>query len=585
MNLSYETMKRTTELTQATFTPDAVLSPQATQGSLPTASALKALFSLDERFKGQRDILHAAAFSYPPLRELVSQYIDLGYGELPLAGARAQNGGVALGDKFACFGRGCGEQPGCFSSCSLGPSHMANGQPLGPVGMAPIRWPNGQVAGGDVEGVLKTVDGNVSLSPDGKPRHRDNACLLLSFGNKLFSIPPAPSGDLCDKLYDMMPAIIEHVGSTAVVPAVPAVAPQASPQPSVAPPPPVMGATAAPPTNVPPPPMHTGVGLPAGGVAPPPTPHSAAPETSTFPVLAAEMDEKARTEIRALVVACTRAKVKPMSEEAAQNMLNRHVEKGKSAKALRTAWIAAGYDRDVTTDRSVAGKLKQEHWPEEIPQIPGYWKEEVAEESFVPGAVPPPDGPVIAAPLGTPTYQLKPGAPAKTPQKIDVVEKEASAAAVQNIVQQGNSKEVAHYLRIAGTALLDAAALMSEPDGGNFVLTPVKDEATVEEMPVKERAQKMAIATKKKAVEPKAAKPKAAKKKAAEPKAAKKKATVPAGAKPHPKHPEVHAAPCKWQPGTRGRPPKGITRSKRGVLQFGKGWREINGKWHAPLGA
>lgn len=599
MSLPYETMKRTTELTQATFTPDAVLSPQATQGNLPTATALQALFALDEKFKGRRDVLHNAAFTYQPLKDLVSQYIDPNTGE-PLAGARAQNGGVALGDKFACFGRGCGEQPGCFSSCSLGPSHMANGQPLGPVGLAPIRWPNGQISGGDVEGVLKSVDGNISLSPDGKARHRDNACLLLSFGNKIFSIPPAPAGDLCDKLFAMMPDIINHAINTAVVPAAPTqtMAPpqQASPQPSVAPPPPVMGGSSGLPSTVPPPPGA--VGLPAGGVAPPPqTPppqQQQAPAADTFPVVKLEMEADKLTEIRALVLACTRSELKPMSETAAQNMLTRHIEKGSSAKALRSSWIKAGFDRGLTDSSTASGKMLQEHWPKDIPQIAGYWDEAVVdvpvEPTVSPEAVPTPEGPVLAPPPGTaPTYQLKPGAPAKTPQKIDAVER-ALPEQVQNAgAVISNNKEVAEYLRDAGNALLNAAAaLMSEPDDGNFVMKPVPVEMPVEEMPVKERAQKMAKATKKKTAKPKAAKKPTTKKAAKKPavkKSAAKKATVPVGAKPHPKHPDVHAAACKWQPGTRGRPPKGVTRSKRGVLKFGKGWREINGKWHAPLKA
>lgn len=585
MNLPYETMKRTTELTQATFTPDAVLSPQATQGNLPTASGLRALFALDEKFKGHREILHNAALSYGPLRELVGQYIDLNTGE-PLAGARAQNGGVALGDKFACFGRGCGEQPGCFASCSLGPSHMANGQPLGPSGKAPIRWPNGQVAGPEVEGVLKNTEGTVTNMPDGKPRHRDNSCLLLSFGNRIFSIPPAPAGDLCDKLYAMMPDVINHVTNTAVLPAMPAPQQQQAPQPSVAPPPPVMSAPAAPPMNVaPPPPTQQPVGLPAGGVAPPPpaptaTAPAPAPAGTEFPVLTAQIDENYRREIRACVMACTRSEIKPMSQEAAQNMLNRHVEKGSTQKAMRSAWIKAAFDRGLATAGGVDGKLKQEHWPKELPQIDGYWGEKSV--AAAPTEAPAPAGPVLAPPVGQPpTYQLKPGAPASTPQKIDAVEESSPRAAASAIAAPViNMKEVASFLRTAGNALLNAAAsLMSEPDApeddGEIVQPPAASQEAgatpVEESDVK--------ATKGK----KATKPPKAPKAAKAPK--KKKATAPVGAKPHPRHPEVHAEPSAWQPGSRGRPPKGITRTKAGVLKFGKGWREINGKWHAPLKA
>jgi hypothetical protein len=54
--------------------------------------------------------------------------------------------------------------------------------------------------------------------------------------------------------------------------------------------------------------------------------------------------------------------------------------------------------------------------------------------------------------------------------------------------------------------------------------------------------------------------------------------------KPHPKYPKVQKDPCPWQPGTRGRPPKGVTRNKKtGEYKFPKNWQQINGKWHPPL--
>lgn len=589
--MAYEQFKRVTELTQATLALDAVLSPQASQGELPTAGALRALIALDEKFKGKREILHNAAMTFQPLRDLLSQYIDLNTGN-PLTGAAAQNGGIVLRDKFACFGRSCGEQQGCFASCSLGPSHMANGEPLGPVGKAPVRWPNGQVMNvPEVAGVLKKLDGGVATMPDGKPRHRDNSCLFLSMASKVLSIPPAPSGELADKLYLMMFDVLNHVMEKAVLPAVPAPAP--APMPAVAPPPPMMtGATFAIPP-VAPPPMSAPLQQAAPNIAPPPAApapavQAAVPAASTgFPKFPAEFDPKARTELCALVVACTRSAIKPMSEKAAQNMIDRHVKEKHTPKKMRSAWVKAAFDRGAATDSTVAGKLKREAWPKDIPEIQGYWDAEV-----VPVAEPAPTGlatggPVLAAPIGqpaAPVHHFQPQAPATQPQKIDAVETvapatniNATARAVAPVKEKSVIKEVAGMLRTAAKNLMDAAALLmsdtiededGQPEETVAASAPVAEGAASEETVKAKKGKKAAKA------------PKAEKKKPG-----RKKNPGTLTAKPHPKHPEVHAEASAWQPGSRGRPPKGITRTRDGVLKFGKGWKEINGKWHAPLKA
>lgn len=580
--MAYEQFKKVTELTQATLVLDAVLSQQAQQGELPTAYALRSLIALDEKFKGKREILHNTAMTFQPLRELLSQYIDLNTGS-PLAGAAGPQGGVKLGDKFACFGRGCGEQQGCFASCSLGPSHMANGEPLGPMGKAPVRWPNGQVMhANEVTGVLKKLDSGPAIMPDGKPRHRDNSCVFLSLACKVFSIPPAPTGELADKLYPLMFDVLNYVMEKAVLPApTPAPAPTMAPMPAVAPPPPTMGGYTPPP--VAPPPAAPQMGIPSASVAPPPVaPATAAPSTG-FPKFPADIDPKVRTELCALVIACVRSSIKPMSEKAAQNMIDRHVDGKHSAKKMRSAWVKAAFDRGAATDGTASGKLKREAWPKEIPEIQGYWDEEVTEVPAAPTGLAT-GGPVLAPPIGQPSapvHHFKPEAPASQPQKIDavVVEPEgrvAAAASGQKLVAL--PKAVAALLRSSAQSLMEAAALlMSDTADEPVAVEPESGTATEVEPAEGSQSEEMAVAKKRK----KAPKAKASKKapKAKAPKKERQSVT----AKPHPKYPEVHAEPSAWQPGTRGRPPKGITRGAGGALKFGKGWREINGKWHAPL--
>lgn len=591
--MAYEQFKKVTELTQATLALDAVLSPQAQQGELPTAGALRALIALDDKFKGKREILHNTALTFQPLRELLSQYVDLNTGN-PLSGAQGPQGGIVLRDKFGCFGRGCGEQQGCFASCSLGPSHMANGEPLGPVGKAPVRWPNGQVMhANEVTGVLKKLDGGIATMPDGKPRHRDNACVFLSLACKVFSIPPAPSGELADKLYPMMYDVLNYVMERAVLPAAPAPAPAApmmAPMPAVAPPPPTMGNYAPPP--VAPPPSAPQMNTQAPSVALPPPPAPAAQATTVqaaapagFPKFPAEFDPKARTELCALVLACTRSTIKPMSEKAAQNMIDRHVEGKYSVKKMRSAWVKAAFDRGAATDGTATGKLKRESWPKDIPEIQGYW-----DESPAPASEPAPTGlaaggPVLAAPIGAsaPVHHFKPEAPATTPQKIDAVETTPENKASVSTVPHRNvvsvSKAVAGMLRTAAQQLMEAAALLMSDTADEPVAVEPESSAPMLAAPVEgSQSEEMAVAKKGK----KAPKAKA-EKKAPKAKAAKQAKKHPVTAKPHPKYPDVHAEPSAWQPGTRGRPPKGVTRGSGGALKFGKGWREINGKWHAPL--
>lgn len=593
--MAYEQFKRVTELTQATLALDAVLSPQASQGELPTAGALRALLALDEKFKGKREILHNTAMTFQPLRDLLSQYIDLNTGT-PLTGAAAQNGGIVLRDKFACFGRSCGEQQGCFASCSLGPSHMANGEPLGPVGKAPVRWPNGQVMNvPETVGVLKKLDGGVATMPDGKPRHRDNSCLFLSMASRVFSIPSAPSGELADKLYPMMFDVLNHVMERAALPAAPAPAPAPAPMPmpmpAVAPPPPMMtGASFAIPP-VAPPPMSAPTQAAPNIAPPPPTPAPATAHAAQapapiagFPKFPAEFDPKVRTELCALVVACTRSAIKPMSEKAAQNMIDRHVKEKHSSTKMRSAWVKAAFDRGVATDSRASGKLKREAWPKDIPEIQGYW-----DEAPAPAPEPAPTGlatggPVLAAPLGqpaAPVHHFQPQAPATQPQKIDAVEPDP----IKPVGKFNPTKEIAAMLRTAAQNLMDAAALLNsgtlnegddvEVYHATFVATKPAEAAAASAPETEGASSEETVKAKK------------GKKAAKAPKAAKQKPSkgkpVKLTAKPHPRHPEVHAEPSAWQPGTRGRPPKGISRTRDGVLKFGKGWREINGKWHAPL--
>jgi len=296
--------------------------------------------------------------------------------------------------------------------------------------------------------------------------------------------------------------------------------------------------------------------------------------TAMFPKFPASIDPKIRTELCALVVACTRSEIKPMSEKAAQNMIDRHVKDEYTPKKMRSVWVKSAFDRGLATESTVAGKLKREAWPKEIPEIQGYW-----DEAPAPVAEPAPTGlaaggPVLAMPVGqltAPVHHFKPEAPSVQPQKIDAVE---TVAPVENIVTAETRTVVAKMLRTAAQRLMDAAALLlsdepveEKPEEAVAASDPAAEGTTSEEQPVKAKKEKKAEKT-----------PKAEKKKPG-----RKKNPGTLAAKPHPKYPDVHAEASAWQPGSRGRPPKGVSRTRDGVLKFGKGWREINGKWHAPL--
>ncbi|HRJ79474.1 MAG TPA: hypothetical protein PLF37_13285 [Planctomycetota bacterium] len=54
-------------------------------------------------------------------------------------------------------------------------------------------------------------------------------------------------------------------------------------------------------------------------------------------------------------------------------------------------------------------------------------------------------------------------------------------------------------------------------------------------------------------------------------------------ATPHPRFPEVAAQPVDWEPGRKGRPPRGAKQNKNGSWRVPRGFRIIDGRVHPPL--
>lgn len=402
----------------------------------------------------------------------------------------------------------------------------------------------------------------------------------------------------------------------------------------------------APPTSAPPTAPPASAPPTAAPAAPPVTQPAAAPvNPGAIKPFFDDTTIEQEWELRALKHALINSPEKSKSEEAVDNMIERN---NKTYKKCRGALFKACADRGLTTDTSLkTGRLKAEFWGDiEIPQ--GYFEVGVPQETTeappavetpAPASAPPTAPPVSAPPAAGPVVSITPQAKApqqridedkdnepqtpegvtseavpSTPETVDeadaqmarleegaeasrklreslvkdkpganyqvqdgqVTKQTISFSAFDKVADAFNNLADAYRER---TALMRAQAMgvlskthdSPEPDDGNFELHPVKEDKKPAKKPQAKTAKTPTKKSAKKSASSKSGKPSS-------------KGKAEGDAKPHPKHPTVQKDPCPWQPGTRGRPPKGVTRNKKtGEYKFPKTWQQINGKWHPPL--
>lgn len=209
-------MQETTRATQADFQPEQLLNAALVSGTHPVSAPggllnrVWVLWDGTKRGTVNAERVREIAGTITPLRQIVEQYIDPATGKPRAECADSTNPAVvALKDETACFGRKCGFAEGCFKQCSLGPSHNAQGQPLGVPGRAPAYNTEGQQSGQEM------YDGVLKVGPDGQPvqppRHRDNSCITLSLFLQAVGVPPAPTAPLADKLWEVLPTALTAI--------------------------------------------------------------------------------------------------------------------------------------------------------------------------------------------------------------------------------------------------------------------------------------------------------------------------------------------------------------------------------------
>jgi hypothetical protein len=428
-----EAMQETTRATQADFHPENLLTGAMVSGTHPVSAPgglLNRVWHLfDQAQKGgiSTERVHEIVRGLPELRQLVEQYTDPSTGKPRAECADPSNPGVvAMKDETACFGRKCGFASGCFLQCSLGPSHRQDGTPLGVEGQAPAYNTAGQPLGNEqYTGVLKVdAEGNV-ISPQ---RHRDNSCITLSMFLRLAGIPPAPTQQLSDALWDILPQALTAVEQglqaqpqPTPAAAAPAQAPPAPPSAPPAPPQPAAPPQAAPPQPqaAPQPPQAAPQTAPPAQTPAPATPPAGHGLPPIFPGVNLSYDQQC--ELHALMYALEHSPEKPKGAQAIKNMEKRHAEAKKTPKAILAAWRKPCEDRSLVIGSGTSARLKPEFWPQHIPVPAGYYETE-AQASATPQPAPPANVPPAAAPV-TPaapqTVAVKPQAPVNPPQKVD----------------------------------------------------------------------------------------------------------------------------------------------------------------------
>jgi hypothetical protein len=646
--MTVENFRQTTDLTQKDYLAyqHQVMSEHLLHDRLPNNALLRRLVDL-ARANASPDAmsrLNRHALSYQPLRDLISQWVD--ENGAPLA-ANAAEGAVGLLDNYACFGRQCGSLDLCFTTCSLGPSRLPSGElpPGAQEGSAPLRHPKGyRLTEDSLPGVL-----NQTPTAEGEVRLRSDACPLLSMFCHVLAIPPAPTADLLDSLYDQVGPTLEHVeerlAREAGQPAAPAAPEVAPPPPAAAPPasppqvpqaapalqqapptPPAPPAPMAPPQAAPPtPPAPPAPQQPLAPASAPPTPPAPPqpPQVETASVapeedakqdddsLFADTTLEQELELQALVQAIKTCITRTGAKNTLPGMISRNREKGY--KVLRSALFKAAAQKDLTTGPSLkADRLKREHWPENIEIPQGYYEAAGGVPQETSSALPeyaappqePPTEPVRLVPKAEadkgkvpevaqpePEEQEAPqpqqGVPPQ-PGKAEQPEQNDLLVFVGALVRSLDEFTAAYRER---TAVLTAAA-KGKALSGEWFSVDVGDIPRANESAKKKSAETGAAMSAQADVDhregapaprkrgrPAKLKPDATEK---PPKQKPKKAPA-AGGDAHPKHPSVQAEPLGWQPGKRGRPPKGVTRLKNGTYKFPKGYLEIDGLWHAPL--
>jgi hypothetical protein len=449
-------MQETTLATQADFRPELLLTGAMVSGTHPISvpggllNRVWHLFDQAQNGKVNTDRVRELAASLPELRQIVEQYIAPATGKPRAECADSSNPAVvAMKEETACFGRKCGFAQGCFLQCSLGPSHAQDGKPLGVEGEAQAFNTSGQPLGPEkYKGVLKVDAQGNPLSP---PRHRDNSCLTLTLFLRLIGVPPAPTASLSDALWLILPRALTAVEQglqaqplptpqqqaaavTKPQPALPAVAPlppqQAVPQPQV-------------PQQAPAPAPQQRPATPVN----PPAGHALAP---IFPGVSLSYDQQC--ELHALMYVLEHSQINPKSVKSIKNMEERHATAKKSPKAILAAWRGPCEDREMMIGTGVNARLKQEFWPQHIPQPAGYY---TLEE------------PATAAPAATPAPRLatvQPQAPATPHQKIDYDESGPAAPSyrggpvdISTVTLDPESKEA---LKAHTEAMTDLAAAL-----------------------------------------------------------------------------------------------------------------------------